>query len=435
MSILQSAHDTNTVVTVTKLGVIVQWDIQKLNFQSFCSCPKPTSIRRVVLGESISIPLSSPVIGACFSRELCNTPRRSDSKFTLCVTLNDGSVVSYDLVTGNVVEIVSCPLSTDDYVEDNDFNLPTESSRNTYCPIAFSEFTGKQLGYIGSRSSNHLDIIRLGGSTSNLRDLPREHKFRQQLKLLQDQHLRYADAVSYLEHLRPQSLMGSVGNKYERHISHEMASLCLSSKPLMQRSKKIRHTLQGFVLEACPGNTRIVTSEDLTAYLCATGNENKYDAVDNRTDSSISGMLNGNKSSVIHLTEESDLNQTQCYTINAIFGCEISLDKPYMGPKVMEGSPKTFVRTNLTLKTPPALSSSALRNSIHCRKVKDGKTEPTGLCGEFLAHIPLPSRATAIQPHPLIPLIVVGCLDDSVVVISAESRSSSSEYEANIRKA
>jgi hypothetical protein len=365
----------------------------------------------------------------------------------LCLTLSGGCVLLYDVVDQKLLESIDCPLSAYSSSSDtrailssaitpavtgtDDGNITLEAPPLLHCPVNFSSVTGNQLFYTGSPKSNHIDIMRLGCSTSLLHELPRDHLCRQQLTILQQQHLRYSDAVSYLEHLRPIALTDTRGGEHERYVCQQLATMCLSSNPMMQRCSRIQHTLQGYVLEASPGSTRIVTSQDLTTYLCATGHENRSGSVlglEGKTDSSrtvsISGMLNGNKSSVLHLKMGTGMEETVCYTIDNIFGCEISLDKPYQGPLITAGMPKTSLRTNLQPKPPP--SSSAATEVIRSLrafgvKVNSEQEESSGKCGERLAHIPLSSRATAIQPHPYSPYVVVGCLDDSVVVLSAES--------------
>jgi hypothetical protein len=467
MAILQSSREENIITTVTKLGVIVQWDLDKLSVQSFCASATPVSLRRVVLGDSPSIGMS-PIVGAAFARRGYNyttcagstrsgKEERSVTNLPLCVTLSSGCVLIFDLLDQKLLEYIECPLSAysavlpDSAAADSatvaaalpdidDGNVTPEAPPLLHCPINFSNATGNQLFYTASPKTNHLDIMRLGGSTSLLHDLSRDHICRQQLKILQQQHLRYADAVSYLEHLRPVSITDTRGSEHERYLSQQLATMCLSSKPLMQRCSRICHTLQGHVLEASPGCSRIVTSQDLTTYLCATGHENRSGSVIGDKDEfsrnrnvSISGMLNGNKSSVLHIKMGTDMTETVCYTIDTIFGCEICLDKPYQGPPISAGTPITSLRTNLQPKAPPpsscgttSSSSSAAAEVIRSLRntgatVNSRQEEPSGKCGERLAHIPLPSRATSIQPHPHCPYVVVGCLDDSVVVVSAES--------------
>jgi hypothetical protein len=263
----------------------------------------------------------------------------------------------------------------------------------------------------------------MGGATSTaLRDLPRDHTCRQQLKILQQQHLRYADAVSYLQHLRPVAIADNRGSDAERYISQQLATLCLAAKPMMQRCSKICHTLPGHIIEAIPGSCRIVTSHDLTFYLCATGNENRYGDHSEPTRASISGMLNGNKSSVLHLKVGTGFAETMCFTIDAIFGREISLDKPYNGPSITASLPKNSIRTNLQLKPPPLSDSiRAVTSVCSSCKVKTEREESSGIFGEHVAQISLPARATAIEPHPCSPFVFVGCLDDSLVVLSAEA--------------
>ena len=519
-AILLSPQQENLLTTVTKQGVIVQWDLEQLSVQSFAANATPVSLRRVVLSESLPLAFSA-VLGATFVRRGYNFRSGAESGVsssnrsnyttsvvggaggagcsldsTLCLTLTGGCVLIFDMAEQKLLESIECPLfatatpssSTSSSSSaaltaslgagggggggsgtsssaptamgiEGDGNITLEAPPALHCPINFSRITGNQLFYVGAPKSNHLDIMRLGGSTASLCDLPRDHLYRQQLKILQQQHLRYADAVSYLEHLRPGGVtnVSGKGTEQVRYLSQQLATMCLSSKPLMQRCTRVRHTLQGRVLEATPGSTRIEVSQDLTAYLCGTGLENRsgaavvevkdegesdgeeafgggvVEAQSSRSMVSISGMLNGNKSSVLHLKTGTGTVDTVCYTIDAIYGCEISLDKPYRGPPITAGIPSTSLHTNLQPKPPPsafAPASTSCPPPAHAliRSLRSGSVqvnhpqqEPSGKCGERLAHISLPSRATAIQPHPHCPYVVVGCLDDSVVVLSAES--------------
>lgn len=441
VSILQSPHASSIITTVTRMGIVVQWDLGKLSVQSFSTNATPVSIRRI---ELVSLSIGPwQVAGAAFCRRGAGKcPRDSDTGDSLlCVTAKGGHVRTYDLVEPKLLESVDCTVSstlptsfstapgaaasTDDSSTAMDGNITLEAPPALHCPIGFSTATGSQVFYTGSPKSNHLDIMRLGGSSALLSELPRDHFCRQQLVTLQQQHLRYASAMSYLEALHPVFLTDQRGgSSYERHVSQQLATLSLSAPAMMQRTKRVSHTLPGHVLLATPGCTRVVTSRDLSAHLCATGQENRSGGmVDSQR--SISGMLDGNKSSVVHIRSGTGdkTDNTSCYTIDAIFGCEISLDRPYRGLAITEGHPKASLCTNLRPKLPPATVVDKLLQSFktpdEVRAHLRGK-EPTGSCGELLAHIPLSARATAIQPHPCCPYVVVGCMDDSVVVLSPE---------------
>lgn len=442
VAILQANYASAVITTVTKQGVVVQWDMNKLSTQSFSIKATPASLRRIAIADM------SPVVGATLLHKghqymMPIDNRRSSvvsaKEERLCFTLSNGSVTVYDMDDERMLEDIACPRLVNPLSQEEctvaapgvtDGNVVAELPPVLLCPIAFSAATGNQIFYSGSPRSNHMIVRRLGGSTASLRELPRDHAYRQQLKILQQQHLRYADAVSYLEHLRPATLTGRTRGKsdYDSYISQQMATMCLSCKPTMQRTSRICHTLGGYVLEAVPGSNRIVTTHDLSFYLCATGQENRSgsavaDSTDLTKSVSISGMLNGNKSSVIHLRGLSGADDKMCYTVDAIYGCEISLDKPYHGPPITGGLPKHTVCTNLRVKPPPPIPRGRLTAVL--TGVKSTHAEADGKCGEHIANVPLPARATAIQAHPSCPYVVVGCLDDSVVIISAEESISS----------
>lgn len=438
VSVLQSRTCPNIITTVTKQGIVVQWDINKLSAQSFAANATPVSLRRIVVSEG-------PVAGAAFVgrghsfNKIATLGNRKgiktrDQESLLCLTISGGSVAIYDIEEQVLLENVHCPRtgSTADIInttvnDGGDGNFVAEAPPMLHCPVVFSESTGKQLFFTGSPASNHVNLVRLGGSICTLKDVPRDHTYRHQLKILQQQHLRYADAVSYLEHLRPATLVdarGSRGCDYERYISQQMATMCLSCKPMMQRCSRICHTLDAHIVDAIPGSNRIVTSQDLTFYLCATGHENRngppvVHTTDTKRDASISGMLNGNKSSVLHIVVmSSDSVETMCYTVDVIYGCEISLDKPYKGPPITGGLPKSIIRTNLQPKPPPTEQAPGVAVHYHTNRTVE---ESTGRGGEHIAQVSLTARVTAIEAHPCSPHVVVGCLDDSVVVLSAEA--------------
>lgn len=224
--------------------------------------------------------------------------------------------------------------------------------------------------------------------------------------------------------------------------------------PALQRTPSISHTLPGHLLEASPGNYTIVASHDMSPYLCPisamvttpfggvdmeqhNASNNIFETSSERPVTSSSSnrkTLPGSRSGVVCLDWSVPsvglliaggpwpLNapSAECWsgwgglkktcTLTRVAGQKLTLDSPYMGPPVRNGQPRVYLRTNLTASVPPPTSSLPVGASTSCC--------PVGMPGQVLSRIPLSQPATALEAHPFLPYVVIGCWDDSITVIS-----------------
>lgn len=193
----------------------------------------------------------------------------------------------------------------------------------------------------------------------------------------------------------------------------------------MVRSSVLTHTLTGYIYEASPQSHTIMTTHDLSAFLCSIMESTRHSSNAKQDKTNSDGVHHGispsisiyeessrssqpNKSCLISFTSFPQSSQTRdtdfppenYYCILRINGCKITLERPYEGPSVVKGVPKVVMRTNL-------LPSSAAAS----------KKDATG----NISSIALTTHPTIVRVHPQLPYLFVGHIDDSLCIITPES--------------
>lgn len=194
----------------------------------------------------------------------------------------------------------------------------------------------------------------------------------------------------------------------------------------MVRSSSLTHTLSGFIYEANAKSHTIITTHDLSPFLCSISESTRHPTDTAKQESTDFDGVNHGISPILSISEESsrssqpnksclvsflspphfqsqecNITSEEFYCILRINGCKITLEKPYQGPPVVNGVPKIVIRTNLVP------SSAAL--------LKKDIVPPV------VSSISLISHPTIVRTHPQLPYLFVGHVDDSICIITPES--------------
>jgi hypothetical protein len=199
----------------------------------------------------------------------------------------------------------------------------------------------------------------------------------------------------------------------------------------MIESEYFGHTLAGFIYEATPGSHMVITSEDLSPFLCSLTESTPPVRIANQLKASTDGVTHNitpslettqkrTKSCKVafalglknnNLEIPSDWNSTR--TLIHVSGCKLTLEKPYLGPHIINGCPRVFLRTNLA----PS-SSRSYHRSHPSKSIADNVIRSYPHLENKIA---LPAPVNVIRSHPDLPYLFVGNVEDVIYVVSPES--------------
>ena len=204
----------------------------------------------------------------------------------------------------------------------------------------------------------------------------------------------------------------------------------------MRRSESIATTLPGFIMTAEPGSYEIITSIDLQTYLCASVSSSSVYAKSSAVefDWSTQDLVFGTASvssgdTNVHNVYENGVLYPYTTSANTVEGTSLHrliLQQAYVGPNVVNGLPRVYIRTSLLPSGRTATltyNTTNHTNITHNNSIYSNSTNTT--TSKWAASVlPLhgnsrfPQQITALAAHPFYPVLVAGTHTDDVILLN-----------------
>eukprot|EP01032_Pedospumella_encystans_P007617 gene7617-9120_t len=204
----------------------------------------------------------------------------------------------------------------------------------------------------------------------------------------------------------------------------------------MRRSEFIATTLPGFIMTAEPGSYEIITSIDLQTYLCASVSSNSVYAKSSAVefDWSTQDLVFGTSAvpggdTNVHNVYENGVLYPHTTSANTVEGTSLHrliLQQAYVGPSVVNGLPRVYIRTSLLPSGRTATltyNTTNHTNITHNNSIYSNSTNAT-TSKRAASVLPLhgnsrfPQQITALAAHPFYPVLVAGTHTDDVILLN-----------------
>jgi hypothetical protein len=371
---LAMLSDGSSLLTATESGVLVVWDVVRLQVAALGSSASPKCLYRICLYEQgllnfprvelVALSLRPP------TRPIASLDGQEGEE--LLLTMGNGTLCLYDLlmdrpqhstassftVGGGDRVFTSGPLSY----------YPMETKVMMACAV-FPCWPGTSSCVI-----SHGNSMRVLNMDTNHREAA----------LLRSRHFGQS----------------SIG----RHETHTASGELRSTN--LRQTDELSHTLPGRVITAENGCFQVVTSHDLQRHLCS---ESAAQSSSSRScrlylDWSLSGLDGEEGPEPVFINGE---QVGGCvHTVESVSTYAVMLREAYCGPSVRKGLPVVYLRTALT---PRGVSS--------VRAAGDGEVWPV------LKECQLSFNCTSLVAHPTRPYVVAAGEDGSVRILLPHSTS------------